>query len=187
MFEREGWKEFRTLDGLCRMAGVGRDKIGAVVAKELVDNALDESSSCIVGLLSDNIGFFVQDNGPGIDLDEVADLFSIGRQQKSTKFLRLPTRGALGNGLRVVASAVLVTKGKLIVSTRGQVMNLIPRDDGTTKKEVINDHYDGAGTRVEVCLGSDAGRLDERTLRWARDAIRFAGGQRYNGKTSGHW
>jgi hypothetical protein len=31
------------------------------------------------------------------------------------------------------------------------------------------------------------GRLNESTLRWARDAIRFAGGQRYNGKTSGHW
>jgi hypothetical protein len=60
--------------------------------------------------------------------------------------LRLPTRGALGNGLRVVASAVLVTKGKLIVSTRGQVMNLIPIDDGTTKKVVINDHYDSAST-----------------------------------------
>jgi hypothetical protein len=61
MFERQDWELFRTLDGLCAKAGVPRDKIASLVAKELMDNALDESESCDMGLLDDNTGFFVQD------------------------------------------------------------------------------------------------------------------------------
>ena len=36
----------------------------------------------------------------------------------STKLLRLPSRGALGNGLRVVAGAVLASEGSLVVMAR---------------------------------------------------------------------
>ena len=184
-FERESWKEFRTLDGLCRMAGVSRNRIAAVVAKELVDNALDESPIVNVELLGPN-GFFVQDDGRGIDLDIVAELFSIKRPQRSTKFLRLPTRGALGNGLRVVASAVLCTQGQLIVSTRGQQLKLTPRDDGSTSTEVIGN-YAGKGTRVEVQLGSDT-PVDGRTLRYAKVAIWFQQGVCcYAEKTNAYW
>ena len=184
-FERESWKEFRTLDGLCRMAGVSRNRIVAVVAKELVDNALDESPVVDVGLLGNN-GFFVQDGGPGIDPAVVAEPFSIKRSQQSTKFLRLPTRGALGNGLRVVASAVLCTQGQLIVSSRNQVMKLTPKDDGSTSTEIIGN-YEGAGARVEVWLGKDTGVIDNQTLQYANIAIRCQHGTYYTGKTSGYW
>jgi hypothetical protein len=40
-------------------------------------------------------GYFVEDDGGGIDPDEVARLFSIARPMMSTKLWRLPTRGAL--------------------------------------------------------------------------------------------
>lgn len=183
MFERQDWEMFRTLDGLCAKAGVSRGKIASLVAKEIMDNALDECESCEVGLLDDNTGFFVQDNGPGLDPAQVADIFSIARPMKSTKLLRLPSRGALGNGLRVVAGAVLATGGKLKVCTRGQAVNLIPRSDGTTTVEVIGK-YDGDGTRVEVHLGQDAGRID---LDWAIRAKIFSKGQYYKGKTSPWW
>jgi len=186
VFERHDWELFRTLDGLCAKAGVPRDKIASLVAKELMDNALDESESCEVGLLDDNAGFFVQDNGPGLDHTQVADLFSIKRPLKSTKLLRLPTRGALGNGLRVVASAVLATGGTLKVYSRGQVMNLIPCFNGTTTVELIGN-YDGEGTRVEVQLGPDAGSINYNTLMWARGAKVFSGGQYYKGKSSPWW
>jgi hypothetical protein len=151
-----------------------------------MDNALDENESCEVDLLDDNAGFFVQDNGPGIDPAQVADLFSIKRPLRSTKLLRLPSRGALGNGLRVVASAVLATGGTLRVCTRGQIMNLVPGSDGTTMVDVIGN-YDGKGTRVEVHLGLDAGPINSITLLWARGARMFSGGQYYKGKTSPWW
>ena len=186
IFEREEWELFRTLDGLSAKAGAPRYKIASLVAKELMDNALDESASSDVGLLDDNAGFFVQDNGPGIDPAQVAALFSIKRPLKSTKLLRLPSRGALGNGLRVVASAVLATCGTLKVCTRGQAMNLVPCSDGTTTVDVIGN-YDGEGTRVEVHLGRDAGPINSNTLVWAREAQKFSGGQYYKGKTSPWW
>ena len=187
MFEREDWELFRTLDGLSSKAGVPRERIAALVAKELMDNALDSNKgeSCDVGLLDGN-GFFVQDSGPGLDPAQVGDLFSIKRPLKSTKLLRLPSRGALGNGLRVVASAVLATGGKLKVFTRGQVMNLVPFSDGTTTIEVIGE-YSVEGTRVEVHLGPDAGPINRNTLMWARGARVFSGGQYYKGKVSPWW
>lgn len=184
MFERQDWELFRTLDGLCARAGVPRDRIASLVAKELTDNALDTNTSCKVGLIDDDAGFFVQDDGPG--LDQVADIFSIRRPLKSTKLLRMPSRGALGNGLRVVAGAVLATGGKLRVCTKGQVMNLMPCADGTTIVEVIGT-YDGKGTRVEVQLGLDAGPINSNTLNWAKSAQIFASGQFYKGKTSPWW
>ena len=51
----------------------------------------------------------------------------------STKLLRLPTRGALGNGLRVVAGAVLASDGFLIVDTRGARLRPKPARDGYTQ------------------------------------------------------
>src|SRR5690242_20212351 len=35
--------QFSSLEGLCRMAGVPRHKLRALIAKELVDNGLDET------------------------------------------------------------------------------------------------------------------------------------------------
>jgi hypothetical protein len=186
MFEREDWELFRTIEGLCSRAGVSRDKIAMLVAKELVDNALDTGALCKVDLLEDGIGFFVQDDGPGIDPNEVGDLFSINRPMRSTKLWRLPTRGALGNGLRVVAGAVLATCGDLKVYTSGQAMNLIPCFDGTTKVDTVGI-YDGKGTRVEVHLGPDAGPINRNTLNWAYSALALAYGENYKGKTSPRW
>ena len=50
----------------------------------------------------------------------------------SSKYLRLPTRGAVGNGLRVVAGAVLASGGTLTVITRDRRIELHPERDGTT-------------------------------------------------------
>ena len=35
--------QFSSIEGLCRMAGVPRHKLRALIAKELVDNGLDET------------------------------------------------------------------------------------------------------------------------------------------------
>ena len=46
---------------------------------------------------------------------------------RSSKLLRLPQRGALGNGLRVVAGAVLASAGSLVVITRNKRIELRPQ------------------------------------------------------------
>ena len=187
MFTREDWTLFRTLSTLSQKAGVSQYVLPGLVAKEVVDNALDAGAACQVGLLEGN-GFWVEDDGEGIagSDDAIAELFSIGRPLRSSKLLRRPTRGALGNGLRVVTGAVLASGGSLVVRTKGRALRLTPKDDGTTLAERVRE-FDGPGTRIEVRLGTSL-PVNEETLVWAHQAIALAGGEtRYAGKTSPHW
>ncbi len=64
-FRREDWTLFRNVHTLVQKAGVPPEQIPAVVAKELVDNALDTADDCDCGLFGDN-GFYVVDDGPGL-------------------------------------------------------------------------------------------------------------------------
>ena len=181
LFEREDWQLFRSVETLGQKAGVSKNRLSMLVAKELVDNALDACGTCIVGELG-SYGFFVEDDGGGID--NIETLFSINRPLISTKLIRLPQRGALGNGLRVVTGAVLATNGKLFVSTKGKRYQLIPKyDDGSTIKQYLGE-ADQLGTRIEVYLGEVTGPVN---LTWAKNAIIYAKGDYYKGKTSAFW
>jgi hypothetical protein len=175
MCRREDWTDFRTLETLCRRGGVPLELIPRLVAKELADNAIDVSGSCRTGLLEDG-GFFVADEGHGIAGDDqtVADLFSIGRPFTSSKLFRLPTRGALGNGLRVVAGAVLASGGTLTVKTRGRVLSLQPRNDGTTAV-TQSKPWDGTGTHVEVRFGAKLKVDPDDLFEWTCYAQELAG------------
>ena len=184
-FERADWTSFRTLEGLQQKAGVALDGLVALVLKELADNALDAGAHVTVGEIGE--GYFIQDDGPGIDPDEVARLFSIARPLTSSKMLRLPTRGALGNGLRVAAGAVLASGGKLSVETRGARITLKPRhQDGTTAstRRAIKER---AGTRIEISFGASLPK-DHSALGLTQKAISLAkGGVSYNGASSPYW
>jgi hypothetical protein len=185
-FEREDWTAFRTIEGLCQKAGVTKPKLARLVLKELADNALDTDADVQTGELPKG-GYFVEDAGPGIDPAEVARLFSISRPLVSSKLLRLPTRGALGNGLRVVAGAVLASEGSLTVITRNRCLRLRPERDGTTT--VVSDKAVKfpVGTRIEIVFGP-ALQGDANPLYWAGYAVQLAlHGQRYAGKTSPWW
>ena len=183
-FERADWTSFRTVEGLQQKAGVAQDKLIRLVLKELADNALDTEAAVREGEHAD--GYFIEDDGPGIDPDKVARLFSIARPLASTKMLRLPTRGALGNGLRVTAGAVLASGGKLAVITRGVRLELKPQRDGSTiAKRIASDRQ--TGTRVEISFGP-ALPDDPYALAWANIAIRLAkGGSSYAGQSSPYW
>jgi hypothetical protein len=136
-FERAYWVSFRTVEGLQQKAGVPKEKLRQLVLKELVDNALDDGVAVRMGQFSPAFpgdGYIIEDDGAGLDgtPEEIAQLFSIARPMISTKLLRLPTRGALGNGLRVAAGAVLASEGSLAVSTRNHRIVLRPEHDGST-------------------------------------------------------
>jgi hypothetical protein len=190
-FEREDWSLFRTVEGLQQRAGVTLDNLVRLVLKELTDNGLDEGAEVRVGELPRGHGYFVEDDGSGIDgtPEEIAALFSINRPMLSTKLLRLPTRGALGNGLRVVAGAVLASgKGSsLVVITRNHRIELRPERDGSTTVVGTTKVKRPLGTRVEVRFGP-ALPCDGNVLFWAQLARHMArSGQTYGGKSSPHW
>jgi hypothetical protein len=185
-FERQDWTLFRSLSTLSQKAGVPVHLLPKLVLKELADNALDAGGTVRVGQLQEG-GWYVEDDGPGIPGDpaDVARLFSIRRPLVSSKLLRLPTRGALGNGLRVVAGAVLASGGHLIVETRGRRINLRPQDNGDTLA-AFEPGPRTIGTRIEIHLGQELHSSD--ALSWARRAAELAGrGEVYRGRSSPHW
>jgi hypothetical protein len=186
-FERADWALFRTVEGLQQKAGVPKNKLPQLVMKEITDNALDESGQVRVGTLPGG-GYFVEDHGGGISGTpaEIARLFSIARPLVSTKLLRLPTRGALGNGLRVVAGAVLASGGTLTVVTRDRRIELAPTFDGTTKVLRVMQVAFAIGTRIEITFGP-ALPTDRWTLNWAQLACRLTQGKSYAGKSSPWW
>jgi len=136
MAERPDWTLFRSIEGLCQKAGVPNRSLRRLVMKEIADNGLDAGADVRFGMVDADSPdlLFVEDDGPGLDgaPEEIASLFSISRPLRSSKLLRLPQRGALGNGLRVVAGAVLASQGSLAVETRNQRIVLRPETDGST-------------------------------------------------------
>lgn len=191
VFEHDDWTLFRSVGTLGQKAGVAAGDLPRLVAKELADNSLDVAGACQVGLLPDG-GLFVEDTGPGFagGAAGVASLFCVKRPLRSSKLIRLPTRGALGNGLRVVCGAVLATGGRLFVATGGTRYRLDFHDDGTTSAKRAGT-YSRKGARIEVWLGDGpwlAGGFDYKALELARRAVAFAGhGRPYAGHTSAHW
>jgi hypothetical protein len=188
MAERHDWALFRSIEGLQQKAGVAADKLCRLVLKELVDNALDEATSCRSGFEKDRDVYFVEDEGRGLDgtPQEIASLFSIRRPMRSSKLLRLPQRGALGNGLRVVAGAVLASHGSLAVTTRNQRIELRPEADGSTTVVKVTAAKRPVGTRIEIGFGP-ALPPDRGALMWAHHAEMMARGGSYEGKSSPFW
>ena len=152
-----------------------------------MDNALDAGGR--VDIREPKVGTYViEDDGPGIDPGQIARLFSIKRPLVSSKVWRLPTRGALGNGLRVLTGAVLASEGSLKVWTRNQCFTLKPQMNGTTLVESEPADFP-VGTQIEICFG-DALPEDknDNPLCWAERAAQIAGeGESYRGKSSPWW
>jgi hypothetical protein len=198
-FERPDWVMFRSVDTLCQKAGVGANRLRRLVLKELADNAADAGGHVVAGALDSDgnrfVGqysrcnrFFVEDDGPGIPgtPEDIARLFSINRPLVSSKLRRLPSRGALGNGLRVVAGAVAASDGALEVRTRNRRLVLTPQEDGSTAVEAFDIDFP-TGTRIEVAFGA-AIPADEGALEWADAVSRMVGaGESYRGSPSPHW
>lgn len=184
LFERDDWKQFRNIDTLKTKAGVSGKNIKKVVIKELVDNALDAGYSCEVGTIGSN-GFYVEDDGDGLPLESLDKLFSVNRSLVSSKLVRLPSRGALGNGLRVVVGSVLALGGKIFVETKGSRFE-IKLDEVTGESEAVLISCSSVnGTRIEVIY--DNQYISKEDLQWGQDAITYKHGTKYKGKTSPHW
>jgi hypothetical protein len=187
MFERADWTLFRTVEGLQQKAGVPAHQLRRLVLKELGDNALDVGSIRYGLVQGAHNTFFVADDGPGLDgsPEEIAELFSIRRSLRSTKLLRRPQRGQLGNGLRVVAGAVLASNGSLAVITQNRRIALRPQVDGTTSVIAVTDADQPTGTRIEIGFGTLP--TDPHAFDWVAQATMVAGhGDSYGGHSSPH-
>jgi hypothetical protein len=189
LFQREDWTIFRNLSTITHKAGVPLKHLRRLVVKELVDNALDANpgQQCQIEEKADLDLVSVTDFGSGIPgtPEEIATLFSIRRPLTSSKILRLPSRGALGNGLRVVSGVVLASGGKLIVNTRGMNIGIDLHEDGTATPNLIEGPKI-KGTCVVVRFGDGVPR-DDQVLSWGTWANDFAQAKTYKGKSNPYW
>ena len=176
-------KSDKLLETLSQKAGVPVDKLRRLALKELVDNALDSAGSAVIADMRDG-RYVIEDEGPGIEgePEDIARLFSINRPLVSEKLWRRPSRGALGNGLRVVAGALIGSGGGyLVVTTRDKRMEITSLESGgatvtTTPTDMPT------GVRIEIAFGPHMPN-DQNATRWADMAIAMAEtGKHYSGK-----
>jgi Histidine kinase-, DNA gyrase B-, and HSP90-like ATPase len=184
LFERQDWQLFLRPENLPQKAGCEPGQIGRIILKELVDNALDTGSD---GVTIDEIpgGYRVTDHGSGIHPADVPKLFAVDRPLLSSKLKRLPLRGMLGNGLRVVMGAVAACDGTITVTSCGR-RQVLAIDNITGETRVASDTLTrpADGTTVEITLPKFTG--DE--LAPAQLALVTArGGSHYTGPSQPAW
>ncbi|TAF67739.1 MAG: hypothetical protein EAZ55_01595 [Cytophagales bacterium] len=188
-FTQADWQLFLNINTLPQQAGVAKYLLTKLLAKELTDNALDASPDVTIEQEIDDhynttLRFINKNKTFQGDDDTIAHLFSVKRPLTSSKRLRLPKRGALGNGLRVVVAIVYCLKGNLKISTSGRTLQLIPQDDGTTTAIPIAP-YEGTDTIIEVIIPENI--FGTTSLDWAEKALKINQGTLYEGKTNAYW
>jgi hypothetical protein len=161
-------------DRLSQKAGAPKHHLRRMAIKELVDNALDASPAAQLEEIDDDT-FIVTDTGPGIDPEKVATMFSVTRPMMSSKLIRRPTRGMVGNGNRVVAGAAFASGGTLTVESRG-VRQELSFDKATGDTIVTNRTVSDVteGTRITIVFGPAIPR-DMSASVWGDIAIQLAG------------
>lgn len=161
-------------DRLSQKAGAPKQHLRRMALKELVDNALDAAPNAVLTAIDDDT-FVIQDDGPGIDPAKVAMMFSVTRPMMSTKLIRRPTRGMVGNGNRVVAGAAFASGGSLVVESRGTRQELsFDRNSGDTVVIACAESEVNSGTRITISFGPALPR-DAAATSWGDIAIRLAG------------
>ena len=103
----EQWMDFRTIDKLSMISGVNERDLVKLAVKELVDNALTNADRvCLVRQ-------WILCRRQWWRYSEQMRIWPITFGKKTVIFdegIRLPTRGALGNGLRFVAGVALLAR-----------------------------------------------------------------------------
>jgi hypothetical protein len=170
------------ISNLPQKAGVPYFKIRQLVLKELADNGLDEMDTVgkpgEVTISQDEFAnnvYTVTDQGRGIQgtPKEIAKVFCCDKPMTSGKQLRKPTRGCVGNGLRVIVGSVASGGGLIIVKTRDREITLRPRLNGTTDVEKYRKIDWPVGTAVTIEIDSKYPQ-QANSMDWAELAITLA-------------
>ncbi|MEX0937325.1 MAG: ATP-binding protein [Pirellulales bacterium] len=141
-----------------------------VIAKELIDNALDACEEAdiapIIDVTADRTGITVRDNGPGLPKETLASALDFTIRASSREAYVSPTRGAQGNALKTLFPMPWVVdpeQGRMIVVTGGKRHVITCGCDPISQRAVVHDDV------------TDAPKCKKRTL---------AGGKRKQGLSS---
>jgi len=107
--------EFFTESELTTQMGYGRQLWPLVLAKELIDNALDacetSNESPEISITLEPDAMTIADNGPGIPAEIIKESLDYHVRISDKKHYVSPTRGQLGNALKCVWAAPFVANG----------------------------------------------------------------------------
>jgi len=126
-FEVSRELEFFSEKELTMQIGHRREWWSVALLKELIDNALDACETAgippEIDATFDDDGFSVRDNGPGLPAETITGSLDYLKRVSDKTFYVSPTRGQLGNALKVLWAAPLVVNGErglVEVGNRGQ-------------------------------------------------------------------
>jgi hypothetical protein len=196
-FVSDDWSDYADLSKLPRRSGVPSQRLRRLVLKELADNGLDECDRVNrpgrTTISKDGPDVYtVTDEGEGLNGSpgQIASFFSLCRPKATSKLWRLPKRGAVGNGVRVIVGAVASGGGRINIQSRGQTIVLRPQaHNGSTLVEEVSKSERLIGTAITIEI-NPACPVDEYDLVWAETAIRLAqlGDQRISAyRANPHW
>jgi hypothetical protein len=184
-YEREDWSLFLDEATLPQKAGCYPGDLRKIILKEVVDNALDTGANATIE--REGNFWIISDDGPGLESERIPEIFCVNRALLSTKLKRLPLRGMLGNGLRVVMGATSAFPGaSIIVETRGHRLDLaVDRSTGFTTVTSDQPIEDRRGLTVRISLGEDP---HDGYASLAKNSITFSKlGSSYTGPSSPWW
>lgn len=161
-------------DRLSQKAGAPKAQLRRMAIKELVDNALDAALNVTLTAV-DGDTFIIADDGSGIAPEKAKIMFSVTRPMMSTKLVRRPTRGAVGNGLRVATGAAFASGGSITVESQGVRQQLgFDRATGETVVRHRSASKVDIGTTITISFGAGLPTDPWATL-WGDLAVRLAG------------
>jgi hypothetical protein len=191
LWETFDWQDFLDLSTLPRKAGCSPQDLPGVVYNEGAANACDAGRKVRIGDWTDpkgNCGAFFQDDGPGLEPEEVAAIYSLNRPRLSSKQIRRLSCGMLGNGARIIGGTVAASEGTLMVESRGHRLWL-EMDRATGKAFIGRDEpipFE-PGVKLHIALGQTLA-LKRGDLDLALATIRLSGhGRGYSGPSSPWW
>lgn len=125
-FESSRLLEYFTAKELQQQIGLDPEYWPLAILRELIDNALDAcEESCVLPVIdisTANDTIIVRDNGPGIPPETIARSLDYLVRVSNKAYYVSPTRGAMGNALKVVWAAPFVATGSgaIEIETRGE-------------------------------------------------------------------
>lgn len=138
-----------------------------VIAKELIDNALDACEEGRVppkvSVTVDDRGVTVTDNGPGIPPEAVARVCDYQTRTSSREAYVAPDRGAQGNALKTLIAMPFVlsdgAEGTLVIEARGVRHELAVAIDPIEQRPILEHNQSecdqSAGTSIFVSWPDD--------------------------------
>ncbi len=166
--------EYFTEAELRMQIGASRDAWRVAILKELIDNALDASevgSAPEIDVEVDEDGIIVADNGPGIPAETIERSLDYNVRVSDKLGYIAPTRGRLGNALKVIWAAPFVATGRsaITVESRGLYHEIEVTLDRIEQrpaiKHEITEGDDHGGTMIhlgwpEIQLADDDSESD---------------------------